>query len=323
METKNFDELIKQKLAEIEALKQEKEEMERAKKANIENLQKEKGDLLIQIKSAKEKLDTLEIAKKDIQDQMDVLTKELQNDSDRLVDIECQLKKYEGKDVEVDVSKENSIVDTNVILDEVHEEQTEKEAIPLIPALEEENVVVEEEKSVFEQALEATVQQTQKDDTHYKYHHVFDDLQVKDKEIYGIIDQLEKRAECSFKETFTTVGVFLDKITDRILEKNNYRPEIVASCAEDMITRINVKTSFILKNKLVEISPNNVSYKCGPLIGCHDEHLKTNVFMFLFLLYKSATLDESSNNGTWPLYNDEVMLKCIKSIHYLLKATNI
>lgn len=323
METKNFDELIKQKLAEIEALKQEKEEMERAKKANIENLQKEKGDLLIQIKSAKEKLDTLEIAKKDIQDQMNVLTKELQNDSDRLVDIECQLKKYEGKDVEVDVSKENSIVDTNVILDEVHEEQPEKEAIPLIPALEEENVVVEEEKSVFEQALEATVQQTQKDDTHYKYHHVFDDLQVKDKEIYGIIDQLEKRAEYSFKETFTTVGVFLDKITDRILEKNNYRPEIVASCAEDMITRINVKTSFILKNKLVEISPNNVSYKCGALIGCHDEYLKTNVFMFLFLLYKSATLDESSNNGTWPLYNDEVMLKCIKSIHYLLKATNI
>lgn len=323
METKNFDELIKQKLAEIEALKQEKEEMEKAKKGNIENLQKEKGDLLIQIKRAKEKLDTLEIAKKDIQDQMDVLTKELQNDSDRLVDIECQLKKYEGKDVEVDVSKENSIVDTNVILDEVHEEQTEKEAIPLIPALEEENVVVEEEKSVFEQALEATVQQTQKDDTHYKYHHVFDDLQVKDKEIYGIIDQLEKRAECSFKETFTTVGVFLDKITDRILEKNNYRPEIVASCAEDMITRINVKTSFILKNKLVEISPNNVSYKCGALIGCHDEYLKTNVFMFLFLLYKSATLDESSNNGTWPLYNDEVMLKCIKSIHYLLKATNI
>lgn len=323
METKNFDELIKQKLAEIEALKQEKEEMEKAKKANIENLQKEKGDLLIQIKRAKEKLDTLEIAKKDIQDQMDVLTKELQNDSDRLVDIECQLKKYEGGDVEVDVSKENSIVDTNVILDEVHEEQTEKEAIPLIPALEEENVVVEEEKSVFEQALEATVQQTQKDDTHYKYHHVFDDLQVKDKEIYGIIDQLEKRAECSFKETFTTVGVFLDKITDRILEKNNYRPEIVASCAEDMITRINVKTSFILKNKLVEISPNNVSYKCGALIGCHDEYLKTNVFMFLFLLYKSATLDESSNNGTWPLYNDEVMLKCIKSIHYLLKATNI
>lgn len=323
METKNFDELIKQKLAEIEALKQEKEEMEKAKKANIENLQKEKGDLLIQIKSAKEKLDTLEIAKKDIQDQMDVLTKELQNDSNRLVDIECQLKKYEGKDVEVDVSKENSIVDTNVILDEVHEEQPEKEAIPLIPALEEENVVVEEEKSVFEQALEATVQQTQKDDTHYKYHHVFDDLQVKDKEIYGIIDQLEKRAECSFKETFTIVGVFLDKITDRILEKNNYRPEIVASCAEDMITRINVKTSFILKNKLVEISPNNVSYKCGALIGCHDEYLKTNVFMFLFLLYKSATLDESSNNGTWPLYNDEVMLKCIKSIHYLLKATNI
>lgn len=284
METKNFDELIKQKLAEIEALKQEKEEMEKAKKANIENLQKEKGDLLIQIKSAKEKLDTLEIAKKDIQDQMDVLTKELQNDSDRLVDIECQLKKYEGKDVEVDVSKENSIVDTNVILDEVHEEQPEKEAIPLIPALEEENVVVEEEKSVFEQALEATVQQTQKDDTHYKYHHVFDDLQVKDKEIYGIIDQLEKRAEYSFKETFTTVGVFLDKITDRILEKNNYRPEIVASTAKDMITRINVKTSFILKNKLVEISPNNVSYKCGALIGCHDEYLKTNVFMFLFLL---------------------------------------
>lgn len=323
METKNFDELIKQKLAEIEALKQEKEEMEKAKKANIENLQKEKGDLLIQIKSAKEKLDTLEIAKKDIQDQMDVLTKELQNDSDRLVDIECQLKKYEGKDVEVDVSKENSIVDTNVILDEVHEEQPEKEAIPLIPALKEENVVVEEEKSVFEQALEATVQQTQKDATHYKYHHVFDDLQVKDKEIYGIIDQLEKRAEYSFKETFTTVGVFLDKITDRILEKNNYRPEIVASTAKDMITRINVKTSFILKNKLVEISPNNVSYKCGALIGCHDEYLKTNVFMFLFLLYKSATLDESSNNGTWPLYNDEVMLKCIKSIHYLLKATNI
>lgn len=297
--------------------------MEKAKKANIENLQKEKGDLLIQIKRAKEKLDTLEIAKKDIQDQMNVLTKELQNDSDRLVDIECQLKKYEGKDVEVDVSKENNIVDTNVILDEVHEEQPEKEAIPLIPALEEENVVVEEEKSVFEQALEATAQQTQKDDTHYKYHHVFDDLQVKDKEIYGIIDQLEKRAEYSFKETFTTVGLFLDKITDRILEKNNYRPEIVASCAEDMITRINVKTSFILKNKLVEISPNNVSYKCGALIGCHDEYLKTNVFMFLFLLYKSATLDESSNNGTWPLYNDEVMLKCIKSIHYLLNATNI
>ena len=41
METKNFDELIKQKLAEIEALKQEKEEMEKAKKAKIENLQKE------------------------------------------------------------------------------------------------------------------------------------------------------------------------------------------------------------------------------------------------------------------------------------------
>mgnify|MGYP004561569485 FL=1 len=323
METKNFDELIKQKLAEIEALKQEKEEMERAKKANIENLQKEKGDLLIQIKSAKEKLDTLEIAKKDIQDQIDALKKELQHASDSLVDIECQLKKYEDGEVEVSVSKEKGIVDTNVILDEIHEEQPEEDVVPLIPALEEEDVVVEEEKSVFEQALEATVQQTQKDDTHYKYHHVFDDLQVKDKEIYRIIDQLEKRAEYSFKETFTTLGFFLDKITDRILEQNNYRPEIVASTAEDMITRINVKTSYILKNKLVEISPNNVSYKCGALIGCHDEYLKTNVFMFLFLLYKSATLDESSNNGTWPLYNDEVMLKCIKSIHYLLKATNI
>ena len=323
METKNIDELIKQKLAEIEALKQEKEELEKTKKENVENLQKEKGDLLIQIKSAKEKLDTLEIAKKDIQDQIDALKKELQLASDSLVDIECQLKKYEDGEVEVSVSKENGIVDTNVILDEIHEEQPEKEAIPLIPALEEEDVVVEEEKSVFEQALEATVQQTQKDDTHYKYHHVFDDLQVKDKEIYRIIDQLEKRAEYSFKETFTTVGLFLDKITDRILEQNNYRPEIVASTAEDMITRINVKTSYILKNKLVEISPNNVSYKCGALIGCHDEYLKTNAFMFLFLLYKSATLDESSNNGTWPLYNDEVMLKCIKSIHYLLKATNI
>lgn len=323
METKNIDELIKQKLAEIEALKQEKEELERTKRENVKNLQKEKGDLLIQIKSAKKKLDTLEIAKKDIQDQIDVLTKELQVASDRLVDIECQLKKNEGEDVEVDVSKENNIVDTNVILDEIQEEQPEEDMVPLIPALEEEDVVVEGEKSVFEQALEATVQQTQKDDTHYKYHHVFDDLQVKDKEVYRIIDQLEKRAEYSFKETFTTVGLFLDKITDCILEKNNYRPEIVASCAEDMITRINVKTSFILKNKLVEISPNNVSYKCGALIGCHDEYLKTNVFMFLFLLYKSATLDESANNGTWPLYNDEVMLKCIKSIHYLLKATNI
>ena len=322
MQTKNFDELIKQKLAEIEALKQEKEEQEKAKKANIENLQKEKGDLLIQIKSAKEKLDTLEIAKKDIQDQMDVLRKELQNDSDRLVDIECQLKKYEDGDVEIHVTKEDSIVDTNAVLDQINEEQPEEEVVPLIPALEE-KVVVEEEKSVFEQALEATVQQTQKDDTHYKYHHVFDDLQVKDKEIYRIIDQLEKRAEYSFKETFTTVGVFLDKVTDCILVQNNYRPEIVINSADDMVTRINVKTSFILKNKLVEISPDNVSYKCGALIGCHNEYLKTNVFMFLFLLYKSATLDESSNNGTWPLYNDEVMLKCIKSIHYLLKTTKI
>ena len=323
METKNIDELIKQKLAEIEALKQEKEELEKTKKENVENLQKEKGLLLAQIKGVKGKLDTLEIAKKDIQDQIDALKKELQHASDSLVDIECQLKKYEDGEVEVSVSKEKGIVDTNVILDEIHEEQPEEDVVPLIPALEEEDVVVEEEKSVFEQALEATVQQTQKDDTHYKYHHVFDDLQVKDKEIYRIIDQLEKRAEYSFKETFTTVGLFLDKITDRILEQNNYRPEIVASTAEDMITRINVKTSYILKNKLVEISPNNVSYKCGALIGCHDEYLKTNVFMFLFLLYKSATLDESSNNGTWPLYNDEVMLKCIKSIHYLLKATNI
>ena len=323
METKNIDELIKQKLAEIEALKQEKEELEKTKKENVENLQKEKGLLLAQIKGVKDKLDTLEIAKKDIQDQIDALKKELQLASDSLVDIECQLKKYEDGEVEVSVSEENSIVDTNVILDEVHEEQPEEDMVPLIPALEEEDVVVEEEKSVFEQALEATVQQTQKDDTHYKYHHVFDDLQVKDKEIYRIIDQLEKRAEYSFKETFTTLGLFLDKITDRILEQNNYRPEIVASTAEDMITRINVKTRYILKNKLVEISPNNVSYKCGALIGCHDEYLKTNVFMFLFLLYKSATLDESSNNGTWPLYNDEVMLKCIKSIHYLLKATNI
>ena len=89
-------------------------------------------------------------------------------------------------------------MDTNVILDEVHEEQPEKEAIPLIPALEEEDVVVEEEKSVFEQALEATVQQTQKDATHYKYHHVFDDLQVKDKEIYGIIDQYSKGYDHSY-----------------------------------------------------------------------------------------------------------------------------
>ena len=38
METKNFDELIKQKLAEIEALKQEKEEMEKAKKAKSSTL---------------------------------------------------------------------------------------------------------------------------------------------------------------------------------------------------------------------------------------------------------------------------------------------
>lgn len=316
METKNIDELIKQKLAEIEALKQEKEELEKKKKENAENLHKEKGSLLAQIKGFKDKLDTLEIAKKDIQDQIDVLTKELQVASDSLVDIECQLKKYEDGEVEVTVNKENSIVDTNVIHDEIHEEQPE-EVVPLIPALE------EEEKSVFEQALEATVQQTQKDDTHYRYHHVFDDLHIKDKEVYRIIDQLEKTAEYSFKETFTTVGLFLDKITDCILVKNNYRPEIVANCADDMVTRINVKTSYILKNKLVEISPNNVSYKCGALIGCHDEYLKTNVFMFLFLLYKSATLDESSNNGTWPLYNDEVMLKCIKSIHYLLNATNI
>ena len=43
MQTKNFDELIKQKLAEIEALKQEKEEQEKAKKANIEIFKRKRG----------------------------------------------------------------------------------------------------------------------------------------------------------------------------------------------------------------------------------------------------------------------------------------
>ena len=44
------------------------------------------------------------------------------------------------------------------------------------------------------------MQQIQKDDTHYKYHHVFDDLQVKDKEIYGVIDQLEKERSVHLKK---------------------------------------------------------------------------------------------------------------------------
>ncbi len=46
METKNFDELIKQKLAEIEALKQEKEEMEKAKKGEYRKSSKGKGGFI-------------------------------------------------------------------------------------------------------------------------------------------------------------------------------------------------------------------------------------------------------------------------------------
>ena len=64
----------------------------------------------------------------------------------------------------------------------------------------------------------------------------------------------------------------------------------------------------------VDLPADNVSYKCS---AC-DEYIKTNCFTFLMMLYKTAVLPKEQLRNSYPIYNDEVMTKCIKCILFVL-----
>lgn len=49
-----------------------------------------------------------------------------------------------------------------------------------------------------------------------------------------------------------------------------------------------------------------------------DEYIKTNCFTFLMMLYKTAVLPKEQLRSSYPIYNDEVMTKCLKCILFVL-----
>ena len=79
------------------------------------------------------------------------------------------------------------------------------------------------------------------------------------------------------------------------------------------ITKLLVKP-YIISNQIITVPADNVSYKCA---AC-DEYIKTNCFTFLMMLYKTAVLPKEQLRNSYPIYNDEVMTKCLKCILFVL-----
>lgn len=170
-----------------------------------------------------------------------------------------------------------------------------------------------EPTTLFEEAVKS-VESKDNDNTCVHYNNTFNGLKKYDEELYFFLDGLEKSAEYSFKETFTKVGNFLDLFTDKILDKNYINKASVTQDKASNMECLTAKINYIITNQLITLPADNVSYKCS---AC-DEYIKTNCFTFLMMLYKTAVLPKEQLRNSYPIYNDEVMTKCIKCILFVL-----
>ncbi len=286
-----IDEMIKQKLAEQERLAKELEELQTRKKEEEESVVRELNGRLNGLKSKQLDLETC------------------------ITDLEKQLEKKKGELI----AAQNEIREIQSKLYELKEPVTEvKQAPPVVPAPSEEKVEKKKEPEVnaFDQAFNE-VKNTGKEDTNYTYSNAFDFVESRDSELYKLVDDIEKSGETSFKLTFKMAGDFLDKMSDLILERNHIQVFAITR-ASNMIQRLNDKISYIKNNNLFILPEEQVTY-ISEVVDGDCITLKTNCFSFLMQIYKSAVLEESSNPGTWPLYNNVLMTKYIKSIQFILK----
>ena len=166
-------------------------------------------------------------------------------------------------------------------------------------------------ESIFEEAVKAA---KSNDNTGVRYSNTFSGLKKYDEELYYFVDGLERSAEYSFNETFTKLGNFLDLFTNKILAKNNVNISAVVQNKMTTVDKLTAKINYIISNQIITVPADNVSYKCA---AC-DEYIKTNCFTFLMMLYKTAVLPKEQLRNSYPIYNDEVMTKCLKCILFVL-----
>lgn len=166
-------------------------------------------------------------------------------------------------------------------------------------------------ESIFEEAVKVA---KSNDNTGVRYSNTFSGLKKYDEELYYFVDGLERSAEYSFNETFTKLGNFLDLFTNKILAKNNVNISAVVQNKMTTVDKLTAKINYIISNQIITVPADNVSYKCA---AC-DEYIKTNCFTFLMMLYKTAVLPKEQLRNSYPIYNDEVMTKCLKCILFVL-----
>lgn len=111
-----------------------------------------------------------------------------------------------------------------------------------------------------------------------------------------------------------SLGNFLDLFTNKILAKNNVNISAVVQNKMTTVDKLTAKINYIISNQIITVPADNVSYKCA---AC-DEYIKTNCFTFLMMLYKTAVLPKEQLRNSYPIYNDEVMTKCLKCILFVL-----
>lgn len=190
----------------------------------------------------------------------------------------------------------------NIPEEVVEEKAPTKTKMPEIP---------KQPESIFEEAVKVA---KSNDNTGVRYSNTFSGLKKYDEELYYFVDGLERSAEYSFNETFTKLGNFLDLFTNKILAKNNVNISAVVQNKMTTVDKLTAKINYIISNQIITVPADNVSYKCA---AC-DEYIKTNCFTFLMMLYKTAVLPKEQLRSSYPIYNDEVMTKCLKCILFVL-----
>ena len=312
----NMDELnrkIEENLKLQEEMKKQLAEMEEIKKnllnSELQGLMDKRKELLSEKDKSKATLNSLKNEKSILEEKIlkedehyNSILKELDSLDDKIAGV-SNMGHASNKEEAVSEKKTTPEPMIEPVVENIPEEVVEEKASTKTEMHE----IPKQPESIFEEAVKAA---KSNDNTGVRYSNTFSGLKKYDEELYYFVDGLERSAEYSFNETFTKLGNFLDLFTNKILAKNNVNISAVVQNKMTTVDKLTAKINYIISNQIITVPADNVSYKCA---AC-DEYIKTNCFTFLMMLYKTAVLPKEQLRNSYPIYNDEVMTKCLKCI---------
>lgn len=308
---------IEENLKLQEEMKKQLAEMEEIKKnllnSELQGLMDKRKELLSEKDKSKATLNSLKNEKSILEEKIlkedehyNSILKELDSLDDKIAGV-SDMGYASNKEEAVSEKKTTPEPMIEPVVENILEEVVEEKA----PTKTEMHEIPKQPESIFEEAVKAA---KSNDNTGVRYSNTFSGLKKYDEELYYFVDGLERSAEYSFNETFTKLGNFLDLFTNKILAKNNVNISAIVQNKMTTVDKLTAKINYIISNQIITVPADNVSYKCA---AC-DEYIKTNCFTFLMMLYKTAVLPKEQLRSSYPIYNDEVMTKCLKCILFVL-----